>query len=409
MEEDILPSQQKITQTSSAALSKTGWKSKIPLISVGFLLLIIVGIISFLLGKSLSQPKTSPPSTISQLSPTSTPFPNPTTQIPTPTPTTDPNANWKIYRNEKYGFSFNYPQNWKIVNIERLIEGLEIWGISLTNIAKDHIINVKIWRLAGSGGYCYTYGEIKKIVVGGKNAEMADGVGGSQMCDKPEEFINRGNTYVLIPIDDTDTNFPHNQIYIDIIYSYPLNEKSLAKSNLNKILSTFKFFDPTNNWKTYLDSDKLKISFKYPPEWSVGVEPHTASLVLSSPCDYEKGQRCVTLQISTEAFERGRKLEDYFDFDFNGKWPDQIIERKKLSVGGEEALAIEYFQGNYFYGSSKNEGGRVSIMVKIARKQTVYTISFSEEGKDIDLIKISGVRENKVIFNQVISTFKFLD
>jgi sensor histidine kinase YesM len=72
-------------------------------------------------------------------------------------------------------------------------------------------------------------------------------------------------------------------------------------------------------------------------------------------------------------------------------------------------LAIEYFQGNYFYGSSKNEGGRVSIMVKILRNQTVYTITFSEEGKDIDLIKISGVRENKVIFNQIISTFKFLD
>ena len=131
--------------------------------------------------------------------------------------------------------------------------------------------------------------------------------------------------------------------------------------------------------------------------------------MLNSPCDYEKGQRCVTLQIFTEAFERGRKLEDYFDFDFNEKWPDQIIERKKLSVGGEEALAIEYFQGNYFYGSSENERGRVLIMVKIVRNQTVYTITFSEEGKDRDQIKISADWQNKVIFNQIISTFKFID
>jgi hypothetical protein len=131
--------------------------------------------------------------------------------------------------------------------------------------------------------------------------------------------------------------------------------------------------------------------------------------VLSSPCDYEKGQRCAKLQIFTETFERGRKLEDYFDFDFNGKWPDQIIERKKLSVGGEEALAIEYFQGNYFYGNSENERGRVLIMVKIVRNQTVYTITFSEEGKDRNQIKTSADWQNKAIFNQIISTFKFLD
>jgi hypothetical protein len=30
-----------------------------------------------------------------------------------PSPTPDPTANWKVYRDEKYGFEINYPKDWK--------------------------------------------------------------------------------------------------------------------------------------------------------------------------------------------------------------------------------------------------------------------------------------------------------
>jgi hypothetical protein len=345
-----------------------------------------VGIISFLIGKSLSQPKTSPPSTISQLSPTSTPFPTPTTQIPTPTPTTNPTANWTMYRADEYGFEFRYPSHWFLQ------------GKMIQSPSGDESLSIMV-NSPGFGVECYktikeetTYKNSLKVI---KN--YAQGIK-SDLCD------NQNNALIWTVIGGQNNR-------IDLIYTYKISKEKESKDFFDLILSTFKFFDPTNNWKTYFDSDKLKISFKYPPDWSVGFETHIgkASPVLSSPCDYEKGQRCATLQIFTETFERGRKLEDYFHFDFNGKWPDQIIERKKLSVGGEEALAIEYFQGNYFYGSSENERGRVLIMVKIVRNQTVYTITFSEEGKDRNQIKTSADWQNKAIFNQIISTFKFLD
>ena len=174
--------------------------------------------------------------------------------------TTSPATDFKLHFNEKYGFSFNYPPVWQLTIISES-------ELSLSNIAEGHLINIKVWYITGFG-YCYNYGESKKIVVGGRAAETADGIGGTEteMCQEVRETMsNRGNTFVLIKLEGDDPWLKT----VHISYDYPLNEKGLAKSNLNQLLSSFKFTkpeDPTTNWKVYSNNE---LTFKYPSGWII--------------------------------------------------------------------------------------------------------------------------------------------
>jgi len=140
----------------------------------------------------------------------------------------------KTYSNGKYGFSFNYPGNW-------IITEKSDGSVSFSNIAAGHKIDVMVTEGRGFG-YCYKFGPKKNIIVGGRTAETGDGVGLSEatpICENPQFVANLGMTYVSIPLNESKTTF------LLIIYEYPLNEINLAKSNLNQILSSFRFIRPS--------------------------------------------------------------------------------------------------------------------------------------------------------------------
>src|SRR5215208_1286012 len=54
----------------------------------------------------------------------------PTQQLETPRQLSqDIYANWRAYRNKKYGFEFNYPNNWKLVSEEQDTSKTNTWAV----------------------------------------------------------------------------------------------------------------------------------------------------------------------------------------------------------------------------------------------------------------------------------------
>jgi len=214
MEENIFQQQSEVIQTSLNNTPNSGWKSKIFLICAGFLLFILIGAGGFFLGKSLSQPKTFPPS-IFQVSPS----PSPENPIPTPSPTIDPIAHWKTYINNKYNYSIKYPPEYSFIE--------------------------------SSTDYVRFFPVINNI-----NTPQSETYLSIQLDENSQQIQQA--TY-------KKTSDGKTLRITKVIMDIDKNKKSQIEANFDLILSTFKFLDPTANWKTYTNNE---LSFKYPPSWT---------------------------------------------------------------------------------------------------------------------------------------------
>jgi len=205
-----------------------------------------VGTISFFLGKSLSQPKTSPPP-ISQVSPS----PTPENPIPTPTQTIDPTANWKTYTNYLNRYSLKYPSNQQ-VKLDTFDPYIGVCGLGKSDISillypPDK--NVPTIDPAFSGNLAIT---IKTINNPGKYS-VQEWV--NQNCQRTWLVINADQEKVIIKgasevIKYTGSEFKNTSLVVIskddklfFIYTYRGNSTYQISQTLNLILSTFKFLD----------------------------------------------------------------------------------------------------------------------------------------------------------------------
>ena len=225
------PTQQENTNTSSISIESQPQISpnipdtsfvprkkvskKLILIGLGFLIIVlIISGLYFYLQKQGSSPKTQESSQNKQ-----------DTLSPTPGPT----ANWKTYRNEKYGFEFQYPKEWKILNTDYGADILEPnSSYAFTIHALGNIPNSEKFMQNQRNNPNFTTVVVNPIQVGG--------------------FITLHQT-----IDNKYASYVQHQLWIENnhkIYEFDfLSDSQIRTETINQILSTLKF----------IESDKSKL------------------------------------------------------------------------------------------------------------------------------------------------------
>ena len=178
----------------------------------------------------------------------------------------DSTPEWKTYRNEEYGFEFNYPNDFQKDSLNFLrpnfLKGeiLSVLGdmpnLSVEIYSNPSNLGIQDWYLQTLSNKEYTVSDSASrrstlIVVDGQDAIRLDSVVFNFL--KRRVYISLGKYVVGL-----ETSVPSQG-----------SESEWFNENYDKIVSTFKFIEPISeidisDWKTYRN-EQYGFGFKYPP------------------------------------------------------------------------------------------------------------------------------------------------
>lgn len=154
-----------------------------------------------------------------------------------PSPTTDQTANWQTYRNEEFGFEFQYPDDW----VGPFIEGP---GSSVVSSPKEPRVSVQIVTEGGNFG-------LFEILQGVESGEVVEDnlIFYTKIADEPVggyPGVKYTADYRNVPAQRLPTGEEllikkGNQIFELRMWGYSLEVVQNSKSIFDQILSTFRF------------------------------------------------------------------------------------------------------------------------------------------------------------------------
>ena len=280
----------------------------------------------------------------------------------------DETVDWEIHRNEGIGFKVRYPEDWRVV------ESSEFSGFGPKSIKEDTLLTI------------YAADEIPAIGVNPDNP--------NQEIVKIEDFYFKELLGKKVYTKNISNDLISSRIYVEnlgIIFSIgqpKLDEEHLfsIKDNsiIYEILSTFEFIgDETANWKTYRN-EELGFEVKYPNSWKI------SEMIINNPSN-------LGYEVTLKRLEVGEENYKSLTISMTSKYPylpdnNHNAPLSQTTVGGLKAKE-QVFTSGYCDVLSCSDP---FVGIWINKNGYIYTFNFS------NTITI------KDIYNQILSTFKFI-
>jgi len=298
--------------------------------------------------------------------------------ISQPSPTPDPTANWKTYANSQ--FTFKYPLDWKISKGDfTILLPIEEYRLP-SNLRKEMYPGEKYSPITITfDKFIADKADSTKEIT--KNDIIISGIRTTEHTRRYLIATNNypsGNEEITVPLEHEGK-------------SYVLRLHNIQYKNVfDQILSTFKFSNilDMSNWIIYVDKDKI-YSFKYP-----------SSMFYENECgkglfDNHPFKDCGSERIYPFIVA---KYEVALDNLLSNKDQFYTVEEKTVAVNGKQ-----YAQYTQKRKSERPHGPG-------AYKLSVITVfPYGDINYLVEYIQADGEPDYLAIYNQIVSTFTFLD
>lgn len=311
------------------------------------------------------------------------------TYSPSSSTLVDETMEWSTYQNTKVGFSIKYPsKDKKPITVEGA------YGGQPKNV--DGTEDDKVIEFPGNDPDfqnafildVYPYEGNLDAAPSDKEKNYSYS-GGDLPLRLDKQFIVNGNRTLWFRRnrDNEKTKYNYAVYLVGNKHAFALHTTPATdEKTLEKILSTFKFLDPsdeTANWKTY-KNETFGFEIKLPGDWQVKENTEGCGPVLFPPKDDPKAVRWLSLCAGSSSTE-----EFYKSWQNSGS---QILKQESMNINGQQQPILE----------EKASDGKITTHILIMNNKKSLSLS-------ITTWDYPNHEEEVKTFYPIISTFKFLE